>query len=235
MTRKHHQQPRKAHIPLLTNFKLILLILMTFCKLLLLTGPMRGQFCNYFPSVLFSYREVQNLQKWMDKRHEIQKRVVLTQKPSEEKEPKPELFWWLSCHHLPHPVHQGPHSWSVGRKRHLTAIPVALENASPPRRKVPHTHPNSSAPRAGDRTHPFYGKYREGKGTGLRNPAFSTSRKHLLKYCWKLGANCSWDLRVPTHRPGQGMRGLYSKGSLLDFHHANHQIRLWLTQQSQLG
>lgn len=63
----------RAHTILLTNFKLILLTYTTFFKLLLLTGTMRGQFCNYFPSVLFPYREVQNLQKWMDKIHKFKR------------------------------------------------------------------------------------------------------------------------------------------------------------------
>lgn len=50
MTMKHHHWSRKAHITLLTNFKLILLIHMTFFKLLFL-DVLGGHFCNHFPIV----------------------------------------------------------------------------------------------------------------------------------------------------------------------------------------
>lgn len=116
MTMKHHHWSRKAHTLLLTDFKLILLTHMMFFKLLLLDGEggqHRRTFLQLFSLCTCLYKTRSYRTQWT-KDMKFKQRTVLTQNPSEEKEPEPELFWWFSSHHLPHPVHQGPHSWNVG-------------------------------------------------------------------------------------------------------------------------
>lgn len=81
MTTRCHYWSRKAHIPLLTNFKLILPIHMTFFKLLLLDGE-EWTFLQLFSLCTFLYKkkieviEVNRQKTWNSNREQCLPRIL---------------------------------------------------------------------------------------------------------------------------------------------------------------
>lgn len=178
---------------------------------------MGQHFCNYFPV----WKENRGYRSEWTEDVKFKQRTVLTQNPSAEREPKLELFWWLSSHHLLHPTHQGAHSCSAGIRRHVAqAMPLRMHCPTLGRARYSKHTSTPVLPQQVTALTALTGKIGSKKASTmrLRSIMLSTSRKHSLDSPWKLQASCRQGHAAPARRSvlsviaEQGGSGSYSKG-----------------------